>query len=144
MSTSIQFDEIESLVANKLVKGTVVQVTFRCEATGLEVDASAPIQRSSGVAATAERSAKSNFITSLQRTVNKLVREVFGSGAASRIASDVTRSAASGAKSQVQYSTGEVKAAVVAAFVTVQDKFEKSDAGAWSGRTASTAESAAA
>lgn len=131
MTAEITFTDIAALVSSQEVQGSSVQVKFVCPTTGTEVESTGSLRRSGSIKDTAERSAKQNFMRTVQRSISEMVRSIFGSGAASRVASDVTRTAMTDAQKKMAFTKGEVEAGVVEAFTKVEDRFERAEDGSF-------------
>lgn len=132
--TDLNYNAIESLVAANETKGNTVNVTFRCPTTGVEATSSASIERATGVAADATRSAKKNMWSSLRRSVMGAIGDAFGSGAAGRVARDAASSSIKNAQSGTEHGKAETEAAIVKAFEAVQTSFRfDAEANAWRG-----------
>ena len=135
--SDLNYTDIESLVASKEVKGSTVHVTFRCDETGAEANSSASIERGTGMKAEAARSAKTNIWYSIRRSVLGTISDLFGRGAAGRVARDVANTGMKNAQSSTQHGKAEVQAAVVKAFDGVKNQFVcDQTTGRWKGATA--------
>ncbi len=121
---STEYTTIEPLIAKQEQNGSRIAVTFRCPENGVEAEATAAVRRSKEVKATIERSVKKNVWNSLRRTAASTISSTLGSGMVGRIAKDAARATIGEQAKKNEFSQDEIRAAVVAAFDTVQAKFQ--------------------
>ncbi len=122
--SNLTFQAIEPLVASKEVLRSSVSVTFRCPETDTEVPSTGTLKRMDSVKSTAARSVKKNLWSSLRRSVTKAVSDALGSGAAGRIARDVTNTTMRQGEQKTAFSKEEVQNGIVEAFKAVQASFK--------------------
>jgi len=137
----ITYESIKPLIAKEELQGNAMSCTFKCPVSGTSVDASAAIQqnRSVGrnVAGEVKRSVKRSLFWQLQMVVSRFIGRLLGGGTGGYIAQQAAYSAMSATggsrmSTSVSYSDAEKRAAVVAAFQQVAEKFKWDEAaGRW-------------
>lgn len=127
------YESLEPLVASREVDGSSVRVLFRCERTGVEVEATGSIKRLGDLKNQAARTVKKNLWQSLRRSATRAVADTLGKGTAGRIARDLTNTTLRQGEKSTAFSQAEVDAAIVAAFDRVKDRFTWSDENGWTG-----------
>lgn len=121
--SNISYPTIEPLIASKEASGSSLSVLFRCPESGAEVSSSASMKRLATVKSDAARSVKKNMWSSLRRSVTRAVSDALGSGAAGRIARDMTNSTLKAGEQKTAFSKEEQQAAALEAFKAVQASF---------------------
>jgi hypothetical protein len=128
----MEYDTIAPNVSHVAVQGNIVQVKWKCAATGREVG-------ESSYGMVADASMKSRIQASVQRSIASeliygLARAIAGSlgGAAGRVVSNATYTAANDlntrATAGADYTEASRRAAIAAAFDAVQSSFVWDDA----------------
>jgi len=123
---------IKPLVAASQDTRTHVVVTFRCPATGLEVQSEAPWP-DDGLLETTAKQAKRGLFGSIRNAISCTVVEAAGGGAVGSIAGSAGQSVIYGAGQDLgsgkAHSNGDREAATAAAFNRVADRFRWDEAG---------------
>ncbi|MEM9381469.1 MAG: hypothetical protein AAGB93_16055 [Planctomycetota bacterium] len=131
---TLTYPAIEPLVADPSVRGNAVDVTFRCERTGVEVAATGKLRKLDSFSDQAARTVKKNLWSGLRRSATRAVADTLGKGTAGKIARELTSTGLKQAEKNTAFSRGEVEAGVVAAFETVRRLFRfDEEHGAWVG-----------
>lgn len=117
---------VEPLVAHQEVRGTAVQVTFRCPVSGRESKASAPIQQ--GLGSRTKNAVGRSLFGQMRWALASMIGSMVGGGTAGYVARSVAHSAIPmGSGAPRSFAPEEVTAAVLEAFRRVQGQF------AWDG-----------
>ena len=119
---SINYAQIQPLIAQVDVSNRSVRVNFRCPITGEQVQSSHTIrQQQRGVTSTIERS----LMYGVQNAISQTIRSVFGYSIFGRIAGDIARQGVYNAQrnSRNSLSESEKQQAIVAAFQSVSSRF---------------------
>ncbi len=121
---SIDYRQIAPLVAQQQLTGNRMDVVFQCPVSGKQVQSSATVRQ--GMAGRAASSFKRNAMWSLRSSLFSAVRSVLGHGIVGRTASGVLSEATMGTRtggSATHYSSGDRQAAIVEAYLRVQNEF---------------------
>ena len=121
--TEISYEQLRPLIASQDVQGSQVRVVFRCPKSGASHESSAGMQRGRGVKDIALKAAKQSAWYSLRNSLMRAISSALGHGVVGSVGRQVSSQLMHGATASTQWSGGEIEAAVVQAFVRVQNKF---------------------
>jgi len=124
--SDVTYAAIQHLIAEQRQDTNILAVTFRCPATGRQVDADAILESRETVGSTARDVAKREASWGVFRVVASFFSNLFGGGVAGDIAGSVGGEVASNQVSDrgnYIYSAEEKQAAAVRAFESVREEF---------------------
>ena len=120
-------DNIAPLIADLQTSGRSVRVVFRCPVSGEQINSSHSVRGQAAASSQIMNTAKRSMMYSLQSTVSRAIRDVFGyNNMVGRVASDVARSAVhSAARTSTRntLSSSEQREATLEAFKKVSSRF---------------------
>jgi hypothetical protein len=119
----IPFPAIQPLIATAQADGPMMQVTFRCPVSGTTVSSTATIQADDGLGSRAAEGAKRSLLWGVKNALSRAVQSALGHGMLGSAASSAAYGAMSDVGSKRSYSEEEKRAAIVAAFERVKDRF---------------------
>ena len=129
MSTT--YDAIASNIAAVTVSGSTVQVTWQCPETGQRMgESSANMQADASVGGRVQSTVKRSVVSEVTSGAARFIGNLLG-GSAGRVLRDAAGTAASDlrnkADSAMEYSEASRRAAIVAAFASVESSFQWDD-----------------
>ncbi len=129
MSTT--YDAIASNIAAVNVSGSTVQVTWQCPETGRRMgESSANMQADASVGGRVQSTVKRSIVSEVTSGAARFIGNLLG-GSAGRVVRDAANTAASDlrnkADSTMEYSEASRRAAIVAAFASVESSFQWDD-----------------
>lgn len=127
--SEITYEELSDLIAAKEVRGSRVEVTFRCPKTGVTHTSTAGIQRGRDLSNIAVSALKSNLWRSLRSGLMRAISGALGSGVMGSVGRQVGNEAVRGAGQGAKFTGSDIETAVVAAFVSVQNNFRREGSG---------------
>lgn len=127
--SEITYEELRPLIADQEVRGAQVRVVFRCPKSGASHESSAGIQRGRGVKDMALKAAKQSAWYSLRNGLMRALSSALGHGVVSSVGRQVSGQMMREMSQNTQYSGSEVEAAVVQAFLRVQNNFRREGQG---------------
>ncbi|MBL4848534.1 MAG: TerB family tellurite resistance protein [Planctomycetes bacterium] len=127
--TEITFEELRGLIAAQEVRGSRVEVTFKCPTTGASHESSAGIRKGKGLGNVALSAAKQGMWRSLRSGIMRAISGALGSGAMASVGRQVSNQMVRDASQGSQFTGEDVEAAVVEAFQSVQSKFRREGQG---------------
>jgi len=120
------YENVQPIVDDLEIRARTLSVRFRCPVSGKTASARHTVPRDNSMGARVSDQMKRNLMWSLQSAVASAIRSTMGYNFAGRVASDMARSAMSGAQQSMSsqaLSAREQQQAVVDAFLTVANQF---------------------
>lgn len=118
---------IRPLVAHERATGRHLVLTFRCPATGQQVQAQWTAPQDTGIGSQVAAAAKTSAMYEVRRQVNSMLRSLLGGGSMARVATQAVNTAMysvpSGTSGPVALSARQKEEGLVAAFRTVSSQF---------------------
>ena len=127
----VTYDAIKPLIAKEELQGSTMNCTFKCPVSGTSVDSTATVQVNRSVARNVagevKQSVKRSLFWQLQMALSRFIGRLLGGGTGGYIAQQAAYSATAGVgrstMTSSSYTSAEKRAAVVAAFQQVADRF---------------------
>jgi tellurite resistance protein len=127
--SEITYQELSGLIAHQEVKGSRVEVTFRCPKTGVSQTSTAGIQRGRDLGNLAVSGVKQELWRSLRNGIMRAISSLLGGGMMGRVGRQVGNEVVRNAGQGARHTGADVENAVVAAFVRVQNQFRREGSG---------------
>ena len=130
-SSETDFSRIQDLVQATEQRGARLTVAFECPATAKGASTTVDIVEANdnAIATKARSRVRSAAIQSVQKSVTRTLRGLFGNNVFGKLANEVVSDRAKAAKATGGFTDAEVETAIVAAFGNVQDQFVWQSAG---------------
>ncbi len=127
--SEITYAELQGLIEHQEVKGSRVEVTFRCPKTGVTQTSSAGIQRGQDLGNVAMSAMKQNLWRSLRSGIMRAISGLLGRGMLGQVGRQVSNEVVRNAGHGARHTGADVETAVVAAFLSVQNQFRREGSG---------------
>ena len=127
--SEITYAELQGLIEHQEVKGSRVEVTFRCPKTGVTQISSAGIQRGRDLSNVAMSAMKQNLWRSLRSGIMRAISGLLGRGMLGQVGRQVSNEVVRNAGHGARHTGADVETAVVAAFLSVQNQFRREGSG---------------